>query len=291
MPFTLSHAAAVLPGLRRDGTGRGPLVASALVTGSFAPDLTYFAGTVVDGAMRFGDFTHSALGVLTVDALIAAALMGGWLLLREPLVALLPRTRLAAAYTLALGRSWRGVSPTALAARCYLSAVLGAATHIGWDTFTHGGRWGTRLLPFLDRPVGGVPLHAYLQYGTSAIALAALTLFVLRAQRRTLATPMTARAAQRLPALNGSRRLLAVALPAACALLGAVYRGARAAARYSGLETTWFDYVPSVLFGAGAGLALALPLFALTVRLQHRRRGEAPTPGAVRTRTRGRNGR
>lgn len=40
LPFTLSHAAAVLPGLRRNGTARGPLVASALVAGSFAPDMT-----------------------------------------------------------------------------------------------------------------------------------------------------------------------------------------------------------------------------------------------------------
>ncbi|WP_268838239.1 DUF4184 family protein [Streptomyces sioyaensis] len=31
MPFTLSHAAAVLPAVRRTGAARGPLVASALV--------------------------------------------------------------------------------------------------------------------------------------------------------------------------------------------------------------------------------------------------------------------
>ena len=49
MPFTLSHAAAVLPGIRRDGTARGPLLASALVAGSFAPDMTYFADTAVPG--------------------------------------------------------------------------------------------------------------------------------------------------------------------------------------------------------------------------------------------------
>lgn len=62
MPFTLSHAAAVLPGLRRDGTGRGPLVASALVAGSFAPDITYYADTAVPGAMEFGEVTHAVWG-------------------------------------------------------------------------------------------------------------------------------------------------------------------------------------------------------------------------------------
>lgn len=54
MPFTLSHAAAVLPGIRRNGTARGPLFASALVAGSFAPDMTYFAASVRPEAMELG---------------------------------------------------------------------------------------------------------------------------------------------------------------------------------------------------------------------------------------------
>ena len=75
MPFTLSHAAAVLPGIRRTGAGRGPLAASALVAGSFAPDITYYADTAIPGAMEFGEVTHSVLGVFTVDVLIAALLV------------------------------------------------------------------------------------------------------------------------------------------------------------------------------------------------------------------------
>lgn len=89
MPFTLSHAAAVLPAVRTDGTGRGPLVPAVLVAGSFAPDMTYYAASVVSGAMEFGDVTHAGWGVFTVDVLIAWALVGLWLLVREPLVALL----------------------------------------------------------------------------------------------------------------------------------------------------------------------------------------------------------
>lgn len=93
MPFTLSHAAAVLPAVRRDGTGRGPLVPSLLVAGPFAPDMTYYAASVLPGAMEFGDFTHSFAGVFTFDVLVSWALVGVWLVLREPLVALLPRAR------------------------------------------------------------------------------------------------------------------------------------------------------------------------------------------------------
>lgn len=91
MPFTLSHAAAVLPAVRTDGTGRGRLVPAVLVAGSFSPDMTYYAASVVSGAMEFGTVTHSFPGVFTIDVLVAWALVGLWLLLREPLVALLPR--------------------------------------------------------------------------------------------------------------------------------------------------------------------------------------------------------
>lgn len=62
MPFTLSHAAAVLPGIRRNGTSRGPLLASALVAGSFAPDMTYYADSAIPGAMEFGQVTHAWWG-------------------------------------------------------------------------------------------------------------------------------------------------------------------------------------------------------------------------------------
>ncbi|WP_181808296.1 DUF4184 family protein, partial [Streptomyces shenzhenensis] len=86
MPFTLSHAAAVLPAVRGDGTGRGRLVPAVLVAGSFSPDLTYYAASAVPDAMEFGEFTHSFTGVFTVDVLISWALVALWLLIREPVV-------------------------------------------------------------------------------------------------------------------------------------------------------------------------------------------------------------
>ncbi|NEA48337.1 DUF4184 family protein, partial [Streptomyces sp. SID10815] len=93
MPFPLSHAAAVLPAVRGDDTGRGRLTPALLVAGSFAPDMTYYAASVLPGAMGFGAVTHSFAGVFTVDVLIAWALGAAWLLVREPLVALLPPAR------------------------------------------------------------------------------------------------------------------------------------------------------------------------------------------------------
>ncbi|MEU6116335.1 DUF4184 family protein [Streptomyces sp. NPDC047117] len=267
MPFTLSHAAAVLPAVRRNGTARGPLLASALVAGSFAPDLTYFADTVVPGAMAFGEFTHAPWGVLTVDTLCAALLVGVWLLLRGPLLAVLPRAWRGRAWALFRGRDWRELSRGQLVVRFWCSAVIGALTHVVWDAFTHPGRWGVRLLPVLQEYVAGWPVYAYVQYGTSAVALVAMAWFVRSALR---GAPRDA-APEALPSLGNRARAGCGVLLTACVLLGAGHRVVRAHAVYGG-SATWFDYVPTVLFGAGAGLGVGLPVWAAAVHLFGRRR-------------------
>ncbi|WP_414507833.1 DUF4184 family protein [Streptomyces sp. NEAU-L66] len=294
MPFTLSHAAAVLPAVRRTGAARGPLVASALVAGTFAPDMTYYADTLVPGGMAFGEVTHSLTGVLTVDVLVTVALVGGWLLVREPLTALLPRAWRGPVHTFLRGRPWRPRGPREVAVLVgwfLVSAVLGAATHVVWDAFTHPGRWGTRLVPGLDGVVGGLPVYTYVQYGTSALAPAAMGAFlwpVLRGQgggsaaagaSAPVAVPVE------VPVLTVRLRLLLTAPLALCVAAGAVHRVLRARTVY-GPAAAWLDYLPTVLFGAGAGLVLGLPLYAVAVRLLHRRTravdamGRLPAPAA-----------
>ncbi|MEU8784939.1 DUF4184 family protein [Streptomyces sp. NPDC048637] len=287
MPFTLSHAAAVLPAIRRTGAARGPLVASALVAGSFAPDMTYYADTLVPGGMAFGEVTHSLSGVLTVDVLVTAALVGGWLLVREPLTALLPRAWRGPVHTFLLGRPWRPRGPRELAALVgwfLVSAVLGAVTHVVWDAFTHPGRWGTRLVPGLDRVVGGLPVSTYVQYGTSALALAAMAAFLWPLLRGRGGTGGPAAAGTAMPAavpvLTVRLRLLLTAPLALCVAAGAVHRVLRARAVY-GPAAAWLDYLPTVLFGAGAGLVLGLPLYAVAVRLLHRRARAADATGRL----------
>ncbi|ARF54818.1 DUF4184 family protein [Streptomyces gilvosporeus] len=276
MPFTLSHAAAVLPAIRRTGEGRGPLIASALVAGSFAPDLPYYADSVVPGAMEFGEVTHGLPGVLTVDVALTAVLVAGWLLVREPLLALLPRAWQGRVYAVARGRPWRPRGPrqrAALAGWFFLCAVLGGATHVVWDAFTHPGRWGTRLVPVLNEPAGGRPVAAYLQSGTSALALAALGWFLWTALRHGRAGSDGPPAA--VPALTGRQRSALSAWLVLCVLVGAAHRTLRAHAVYGG-AVGWFDYVPSALFGAGAGLVVGLLGLGVAVRLLLRR-----TPGAA----------
>ncbi|MFJ4967357.1 DUF4184 family protein [Streptomyces sp. NPDC088755] len=284
MPFTLSHAAAVLPAIRRNGTARSPLLPSALVAGSFAPDITYFADTVIPGAMRFGDFTHTFLGVVTVNVLIAAVLVAVWALLREPLVALLPVRAQGRVHTFVRGQRWTRESFGPSAWLWFgASAALGAATHVVWDAFTHHSRWGTEALPFLDRSVGGFPLYQFAQYGSSAAALVVLGWFVVTGLRRTAAAPVP----EAPPALGRGERWGALGLLALCVVLGLVHRCVRWYA-YFGRVGNPLDIIPTACFGAGAGLAAGLLLYGGWMRVLRGRRategpGQGPVPDAART--------
>ncbi|MFI8432296.1 DUF4184 family protein [Streptomyces sp. NPDC079020] len=264
MPFTLSHAAAVLPGIRRDGTARGPLFASALVAGSFAPDLTYYADTAIPGAMEFGEVTHGVVGVFTVDVLITAILVAVWLLLREPLVALLPAARQAHVHAFVTGRR-RGRETLGPRAAMWfvLSAVIGAGSHVVWDAFTHHSRWGTELLPVLGRSIGGHPVFQVVQYGSSAVAFTVLAWFTVTALRRTEPGPPPAS----VPVLGLRERWYAGGLLTLCVLLGIIHRCARWYAHFGHVETP-LDIIPTACFGAGAGLAAGLLLYGVWMRLR-----------------------
>ncbi len=247
MPFTLSHPAAVLPLLRAAGE-RGPLVASALVAGSMAPDVPFFAESLLPGVYRHGGVTHRWWAVPTVDVAIAAALVTGWHgLLRGPLVALLPPPWAGAAEALTVRRADRGRPARADLGWFAASAAVGAASHVGWDAFTHHGRLGVRLCPVLERPLaGGPPLYEVLQYGTSAVGLAAVAGYAVRAARSVEPVRPTVELSGR------ARRAGAVVLGAATAA-GVVHR----------LVPLRRGPLAEFCFGAGAGLAVGAVGWAL----------------------------
>jgi hypothetical protein len=262
LPFTLSHAAAVLPAVRTDGSGRGRLVPAVLVAGSFAPDMTYYAASVLSGAMEFGEVTHSFPGVFTIDVLIAWALVGLWLLVREPLVALLPEAwHGRVAVLLRCGAPRARVRPSSVL-WWYVSAVLGALTHVVWDAFTHLDRWGMRLFPVLGREVAGSPLYWYLQYGGSAVAAVVIAVFVAHALRR---APVTVPAVG-VPVLSVRDRWWAAALLGGCAAVAAVQRATRWWDYWGSTAKPW-ELIPTLCFGAGAGLVLGVLLYAVGVRV------------------------
>ena len=167
MPFTVAHAAAVLP-LHSWTRRRLPL--SALMIGSMAPDFAYFVSYASNRMV-----THSLKGLLTfsLPTGLAVWLVFVWLLER-PTIRLLPdawRTRLAPT----------GRIDASLLLRAALAIVLGAATHLAWDAFTHRSTAITELWPSLRDPVfGALPLYQVLQYASSAFGMAALALWAFR---------------------------------------------------------------------------------------------------------------
>ena len=267
MPFTFSHPAAVLP-LLRDGRGRGPLIASALVAGSLAPDVPYFLESLAPGAYALGRTTHRPWAVPTLDAAIAAGLVAGWHgLLREPLVALLPErwADRAEALTAPVGKR----DPYD-AAWFTVSAAIGALTHVGWDAFTHPGRAGERLIPALRRDVGGMPMPVALQWVTSAAGLAVLATAGTRLLRRETPAP-------RRITLKPATRRRALAAIGASAALGSLHRIAREVpkARRSGEGVSVSGLVATVSFGGGAGAAVGATAYALAAKVTGRHSRDA----------------
>lgn len=164
MPFTVSHVAAVLP-LTIGRPGRR-LVPAALVIGSMVPDLPYFVPPY-----RGSNWTHAAYGPVTVDLAAGLVLLAIWhFVLYRPLADFAPRAigcRLPAQVPLR-GARWAWAA---------LSVVLGSATHVLLDAFTHPGRWGTTRLAWLSYAVGPLPAYKWLQYGLGALGLLVLVVW------------------------------------------------------------------------------------------------------------------
>ena len=174
MPFTLTHIAAVLP-----VAAAAPRVFpfSALVVGSMIPDLPMFVTLPITYAT-----THSITGIfLACLPLGMACLLTFQWLMKRPLLALLPeliRSRCASLSISQVEPTFKYFSSSALA------IVIGATTHVFWDSFTHQGRWGSSLFPRLNDNVltiWGYDLPAYkaLQYGSSLVLLPCIVLLVV----------------------------------------------------------------------------------------------------------------
>jgi hypothetical protein len=187
MPFTLSHAAAALP------FRRTPLIMSALVIGCFAPDFEYFIPFEHHSA-----FGHTLPGVFILDLPLSLALL--WLFHRyakEPLAACLPASARA---RLQLGPRTLSINALSRFALVVVSILVGVATHILWDSFTHSGHWLGHEFPFLNGQVslplfGSRPWFGILQYFSSAFGIVVLLLWAIHWYRN--ATPVSANSSRR----------------------------------------------------------------------------------------------
>jgi hypothetical protein len=217
MPFTAAHPLAVLPLLRRLG-----LDPTCLVIGSMAPDFEYFAR-----GEQVSTISHTLTGLWLWDlpaTLVLGAVLHGLVKWPMLLVAPVAIARRAAAV---IARPWRARWSLAAIASCVISALIGSATHLIWDSFTHAQGFGPRHYRALKTPialpvVGPMVLHRALQHGSTLLGVAVLGALIVRWLVRgpPIALPPVPRAAAR-------------ALVAACVLVAASLTLARLAGKHA----------------------------------------------------------
>lgn len=209
MPFTVTHAVAVP--LLRKLLGRFGVV-SALVIGSAVPDLPCFLPLHVSRAV-----SHSELGLLYYAIpLELACYVLFHTVLRAPLIELL---RDAIQLRIALEASGNSL-PRARWEAVVASFALGAASHLLWDAFTHGGTYVVRAWPVLERSLfelGGSRVYVYslLQHMSTLSGIVVLLLWLRRWMRR---SPILA---AKVPGVSGGRRV-AVLLVAMGVMLASI---------------------------------------------------------------------
>ena len=142
MPFTISHAAAVLPFSRPLARWR---LLSATVIGSMVPDFGFLMPWRPPRVE-----THTVMALLTFC--LPVGLMTFWMFqkfVKTGMMEIVPNAtyarwqRFAAPAEIGSLGQW-------VAAAC--GVLIGAITHLVWDAFTHEGARGVRMFPALDDP-------------------------------------------------------------------------------------------------------------------------------------------
>jgi len=175
MPFTVTHAIAVLP----FAFIFSRLLLSGLVIGCMIPDLPLF--------IAYGQFKHSAYLIThSFAGLFYACLPLGLiayflyhLYIKSAAYYLLSPKLQAKLAVLKIPLTKLNTGPSI---RLLFSIVIGACTHIVWDAFTHRIGWGLEIFPSLRNivTIAGIDYPAYrlFQYGSSLIGLPVLGLIL-----------------------------------------------------------------------------------------------------------------
>jgi hypothetical protein len=149
MPFTISHAAAVLPFARLLVRWR---LLSAAVVGAMVPDFGLFFPWHIQ---RFE--THSTVGLFTFC--LPVGLAGYWVfqyLIKTPILEVLPEGAYARWRPFSSPAAFTSIRQWILAA---CGVLAGALTHLVWDAFTHEKARGVRMIPWLEDPVVDIGNH------------------------------------------------------------------------------------------------------------------------------------
>jgi len=260
VPFTLAHPAAVIP-LRKPLGQLGVL--GALVCGSVAPDVGYLTPWHIWPAP-----SHSFIGIFTFCLPVGLGLYGAFYLLVGPFLgALSPRSFLDR-----YPSTWTsGALPAHRLLAVAISIVVGAATHVVWDSFTHEGGVAVRLLPALRTPLftwEGYTLYTFrvLQHSSTVLGLSLVAWWSLQWFRT------------RTPHASGAgptarvRATLVVAIVSPALVVGLI-RGWLAQDAVTGLMHRAQLFVARGTFAGGAVLLLCLLVVSSAWRIRLARQG------------------
>jgi hypothetical protein len=153
MPWTPSHAAAILPFRRLCPKY---LSFPALVAGAVAPDMAYYVGR-----SDISDFAHTLVGSIVVCIPTGLLSLLIFFAMRRPLWFLLPQPHRGAVAPLVAKRQAMD-GPAILSATA--SIVIGAWTHVTWDAFTHSKTWIVDRVDLLREPwlrLGSIEVHGF----------------------------------------------------------------------------------------------------------------------------------
>lgn len=219
MPFTLSHAVIALP------FRNTPLVSAALAAGAVSPDTPLFFPIGVLYAQ-----THSPIGAILIAVPLALAEFLVWMMaVRVALKTLMPavlRARLPESWSASACESWAAAwgppgtkPPVVRIALVIVSLLIGVASHIVVDDFTHEGRAGVLMFPRLGESWGaGLPGYVWLQYISSLTGLMILfcwALWRLRGASKTVSTPNRAMRTSTIQILSAT---WLISVPAICTI-------------------------------------------------------------------------
>ncbi len=173
MPFTLCHLAIVLPLHAR---ARRLTSLPALVIGSMAPDFVYFLPFAADGY-----FTHSLPGIFLYC--LPAGLLVYFIyqaLLRDAFIEWAPA---AVSARMRATVPWMNADVRTVGI-VLVSLLIGAASHIAWDAFTHPNTAVVRHVDVLRMQVAlgsySIPLFKVLQHMSSLVGFIVIAAYVRR---------------------------------------------------------------------------------------------------------------
>ncbi|MFI2741639.1 DUF4184 family protein [Zhouia sp. PK063] len=180
MPFTFSHPAIVLPFLK---FSKKWFSATGLIIGSMVPDFEYFIRMKV-----FSIYSHTLLGIFWFDIPLAVLLyIIFYQIVCTPLVYNLPYFLRSRSNAL-LSFDWKNYMTTYWPA-VLISMLIGTASHLLWDSFTHAHGYFVMRFSILTHSVTlfhhHFPLYKLLQHGSSLCGIIVIALTILTIQTTT----------------------------------------------------------------------------------------------------------